>query len=120
MVETLLTVGEQEALALNTNLKRENLDLKQILARLQQAEFAQGLCPPARLSFPPLSNHASPLSASALFVPLQHACAPSVVFNPHSRGLGGGRMNALMLCWVGDRSGGNLQLGWDVVGCSAL
>ena len=79
MVETLLTVGEQEVLELNTNLKRENLDLKLILAQLQQAERAQGWCPPARLSIPPLTKHVSPLSAAALVVPWQHVCVPSVI-----------------------------------------
>jgi len=97
MVETLLTVGEQEVFELNTNLKRENLDLKQILAQLQQAERAQGLCPPARLSFPPLTIHASPLSASALFVPLQHVCVPSVIlFRMPVHSMEGVHMNACM------------------------
>ena len=44
-METLLTVGEQEAVELNSHLRRENLDLKHILAQLQDAERAQGLCP---------------------------------------------------------------------------
>ena len=38
MVETLLTLGEQEATVLNTDLTRENQDLKQILAELQRTE----------------------------------------------------------------------------------
>jgi len=50
MVETLLTVGEQEVVELNSHLKRENLDLKLIFAQLQQAERAQGLR--SRDSFP--------------------------------------------------------------------
>jgi hypothetical protein len=38
MVETLLTLGEQESGILNTELKRENQDLKYILSQLQLAE----------------------------------------------------------------------------------
>ena len=38
MVETLLILGEHESTMLNTELKRENQDLKYILSQLQLAE----------------------------------------------------------------------------------
>ena len=38
MVETLLILGEQESTMLNTELKRENQDLKTILSQLQLAQ----------------------------------------------------------------------------------
>lgn len=45
MVETLLTLGEQESTMLNTELNRENHDLKFILAQLEAAESLQRMRP---------------------------------------------------------------------------